>query len=113
MMKGVNGMLNEHVKDAAEMLTDAMAAHREESALNMAKFAARASKQAANLSDPLSKARAVRDVAMVYSTLWPPLDGGEMVEGAILIGGAVVKDNPTEMLADVRENLSDQRPEGD
>jgi hypothetical protein len=41
----------------------------------------------------------VRDVASVYNTIWPAEGESELIEGAILIGAAPVKDNPQEMLA--------------
>lgn len=125
---GINGMSGVVPRDAGDAITEAMAKHREESTLNLAKFTAKASKQAANLKNPLEKARAVRDVATVYSTLWPPEDGGEMVEGQILIGAAQVTDNHAEMIAqaeisdvssegaqqhNVRQELPDPRPESD
>lgn len=102
--------------DAGDALLKAMASHKEASMLNLAKFTEKASAQAAKLEHPLDKARAVRDVAGVFTTLWPQEQGGELIEGAILIGAMPVKDNPQEMLevtADVREVLPDQRPEGD
>ena len=99
-------------KDPAEAITEVMAQHREEATVNLAHFAAKASRQALEGSDPLGKARAVRDVAAVYRTIYPPESGGELIEGSILIGEAQVKDDPVEMLANVREIVSDQGPQG-
>ena len=93
---------------------EAMANHKQEATVNLAHYAAKASKQALQVEDPLSHARQVRDVAAVYRTIYPPEDGGELIEGAILIGAGVVKDNPVEIqerVIDVRENVSDQGPE--
>ena len=102
-------------KGPVEALISAMEKHREESSLNLAAYTAKASRKAADHADPLAIARNVRDVASVYSTVWPPDEGGEMVEGAILVGGAPVKDDPSEMLEviDVREALPDAGPQGD
>jgi len=104
-------------KDAGDAIADAMARHKQEAEVNLAHYAAKAAKRAVQHGDPLKIARNVRDAAAVYRTVFPPEEGGEMVEGAILVGGARVTDNPTEMLAaaevieDVREELPDQRPE--
>ena len=120
---GINGDKPGDGRDAGDVLRDALEKHREESTLHLAKFTANASKQAAKSTNPLDVARKVRDVAGVYATLWPAEEGSELMEGAILIGAAKVTDNPREMLAitenlpiqeaDVREELPDQRPEGD
>ena len=111
---GINREAVETNKDAADAIAEAMASHKQEATVNLAHYAAKASKQAVEVADPLSHARAVRDVAAVYRTIYPPEDGGEMIEGAILIGAGVVKDNPVEIAErtiDVRENVSDQRAE--
>jgi hypothetical protein len=115
---GINGMSGIIPKDAGDAISDAMAQHKEEATVRLAQYTAKAARKASQLKDPLEKARNVRDVAAVYRAVWPEEQGGEMVEGAILVGGAAVRDNPVEMLAlttpgDVREELSDQRPQGD
>jgi hypothetical protein len=100
-------------KDPAEALEAALLQHRDSSTLHLAQYTARAAKKAANHEKPLEIARAVRDVAQVYKAVWPPEEGGEMVEGAILVGNAIVKDNPAEMLAAVEEiaEISGQKSE--
>lgn len=108
-------------RDAADILAQAMAKHKEESTLNLAHYTAKAAKAAVKATDPLKVARNVRDVAQVYRVLYPPEEGGELVEGAILVGGAAVVDDHREMLAlaeevqeaDVRQEIPDSRPEGD
>jgi hypothetical protein len=106
-------------KGPVEAIVDALEKHKEESTMHLAEFTARAAKKAAKHADPLSVARNVRDVAHVYRAVWPEEEGGEMVEGAILVGTAQVKDDPVEMLAetvpleDVREEFSDQGSQGD
>jgi hypothetical protein len=57
--------------DVAKVLEDAFAKDREDSARNLAEYTRKASRQAAEHSDPLEVARKVRDVAGVYSVLWP------------------------------------------
>jgi len=97
---GINGDPSLPQDDAATALLKAMAQHKEESTLNLAEYVRNASKQAKNTKkDPLQHARQVRDVASVYNTIWPAESEGELIEGAILIGAAPVKDNPAEMLA--------------
>lgn len=127
---GINGMNSVVPRDAGDALAEAMAKHKENSTLHLAEFTAKAAKQASRLKDPLGKARAVRDVAQVYRTLYPPEEGGELIEGGMLVGAAVVKDDPAEMLAEtgmqiqdaevikvvdtnVRQEVSDSRPESD
>jgi Putative ATPase subunit of terminase (gpP-like) len=95
---GVNGALAGTAKDAADSITAAMARHKEEATVDLAHYTARAARDAAKHEEPLEIARKVRDVAQVYRTLYPPEEGGEIIEGAILVGRAVVKDNPVEML---------------
>lgn len=108
-------------RDVADVLVAALEKHKEESTLHLAEFTARASREAANHSKPLDIARKVRDVAGVYSTLWPAEEGGELIEGAILLGTARVTDNPGEILeltkvsdvSDVRKELPDKGPSSD
>ena len=118
---GINGNPGVASKDAADAISEVMAKHREKSTVHLAEYVHRASRVAAKTSKPLDVARKVRDVASVYHTLYPPEQGGELLEGGILIGMDKVTDNPKEMLeksveaeviTDVREELSDQRPEG-
>lgn len=119
---GINGDPSVPMRDdAGDALVRALQQHKEESTLNLAKFTAKAAKQAATLKKPLEKAKAVRDVSHVYATLWPNEQGGELIEAGILIGAMKVQDDPQEMLAAatvveddaIREEVSDQRPEGD
>ena len=123
ILLGTNGALSSAAiagKDAADLLTEALTRHRQDSTLHLAHYTARAAKKAAEHEDPLSIAGKVKDVAGVYGTLFPPEEGGDLIEGAILVGSIKVKDSPEEMLAraqvvedDVRETLPDQGPEGD
>lgn len=116
---GINGMTGVVPQDAADAIASAMANHKRETETHLAQFTEKAARKAAASEDPLKVAHQVRHVAQVYSTLWPPEDGGEMVEGAILIGNAPVTDNHAEMIAqsevieDVRQELPDSRPESD
>lgn len=108
-------------KDAGDMLKDALESSRDNSVLNLAKYTEKASQKAADSENPLEIARKVRDVAGVFSTIFPQEQGSELIEGAILIGSAKVVDNPQEILEaakeaeviDVREELSDQGSAGD
>lgn len=115
---GINGDPSVPMRDdAATALTKAMQEHKEQSTIHLAQFTAKAAKQAAGLKEPLEKARAVRDVASVYNTLWPVEQGGELIEGGILIGALPVRDDPQEMLektANARElQIQEaQRPQG-
>jgi hypothetical protein len=108
--------------DVSKVLADNFAKDREETALNLATYTRKASKKASEHSDPLEVARKVRDVAGVYSILWPPGEESELIEGAILVGGAQPTTNPEEVQAraieippddHVRSQLPDQRPAGD
>lgn len=98
-------------KDAGDAIRDALEKSKVASTMNLAKFTERASEKAAKHANPLEVARKVRDVAGVYSTLWPNESEGELIEGAILIGAAQVTDNQHEIKqlkeTDVREVLPD------
>jgi hypothetical protein len=111
-------------KDAGEAIRDVMSQHKEEASVSLAQYAARAAKKAAGHERPLEIARAVRDVAQVYRSVWPAEDGRQLLEGSLLLGAAKVVDDPAEMLkaveegqqtleADVREEVSDQGPASD
>jgi hypothetical protein len=86
-------------KDAADVLKESLEKSRDASTIHLANYTEKASKQAAEHSNPLEVARKVRDVAGVYSTLWPQEEHSELIEGSILIGTAKVTDNPQEILA--------------
>jgi hypothetical protein len=87
--------------------------------MNLALYVDRAAKKAARHEEPLAISRQVRDVASVHKTLWPVEEGGELIEGAILVGTAKVTPNTMEIEAmarevdDVRAELPDQGPAGD
>jgi hypothetical protein len=102
--------------EVADVLVAALEKHRQESTLHLAEYTANASRKAAEHKDPLDVARKVRDVAGVFSVLYPPESESSLIEGAILIGEARVTPNPEEMLtltADVRMELPDAGPKGD
>jgi hypothetical protein len=103
-------------KDAADALAAAMESSKVASTLHLAKYTEKASKAAAEHEKPLDVARKVRDVAGVYSTLWPAEEHSELIDGGILLGTEAVTENPEEMKAlaeDVRAELQDQRQAGD
>lgn len=117
---GINGGVQEaRGEDAGDVLTKALLNHRNQSTLNLAHYVDKAAKAAVKAKEPLGIAKNVSHVAQVYKTLYPPEQGGELIEGQILIGAAAVTDNHAEMMAiaeevsDVRQELSDQRPQGD
>ncbi len=85
-------------KDAGDVIRESLEASREASTLHLAKYTERASQEAAEHAEPLAVARAVKDVAGVYSTLWPVESESSMIQGAILVGEARVTDNPEEIL---------------
>jgi hypothetical protein len=95
-------------KDAADLLRESLEKSRDASTFNLAQYTENASRKAAEHKNPLEVARKVRDVAGVYSTLWPAEEHSELIEGSILIGTAKVTDNPQEILAHVREELPDK-----
>lgn len=90
------------------MLRDAIAGHKEEATVNLAHYVAKASKSAVASKNPLEIARKVRDVSQVYKNIFPTEGEEGLIEEAILVTGGLVKDNPKEMLADVREILPNQ-----
>lgn len=92
-------------KDAGDAIRDALEKSKTASTINLAKFTERASEKAAKHTNPLEVARKVRDVAGVYSTLWPNESETELIAGGILIGEQRVEDNPQELkeITDVRE----------
>ena len=57
--------------DVSKVLADNFAKDREDTALNLATYARKASKKAADHTDPLEVARKVRDVAGVHSDFMP------------------------------------------
>ena len=73
-------------KDAAEVLTEALQKHREDSTLNLAKYVDKAARDAARHGNPLDVARKVRDVAGVHQILFPKEEETGLIEGAILLG---------------------------
>jgi hypothetical protein len=94
-------------KDAGDAIRHALETSKTNSTMNLAKYTERASKKAAEHGNPLEVARKVRDVAGVYSTLWPAESENELIAGGILIGEQRVEDNPEELkeILDVREEL--------
>ena len=58
-------------------------------------------------------ARKVRDVAGVFQVLYPPEEGTDLIQGAILIGEMRPTINKEEIDAHVRPELPAQRPAGD
>lgn len=91
-------------KDAGDLIAEAVQKSRQLSTAHLARFTERASAQAAESRDPLQISKQARDVSHVYRTLWPAKkDGSELIEGAILMGGAMVEDLPDEPL---REEIS-------
>lgn len=107
------------VKDAGDVIRESLETSKEQSTLHLAKYTEKASKAASESRNPLDVARKVRDVAGVYSILWPVEAESELIEGAILVGTAKVTDNPKEIMAnaieagDVRQELPDAGPAGD
>jgi len=95
--------------DAADVLRQSLENSKRASTLNLAKYTEKASQKAAEHANPLEVARKVRDVAGVYSTLWPVESEQGLIEGGILIGEAQVLDDPKEIkeLTDVREIVPD------
>ena len=107
---GIEGKTNMAGKDAGDILRESLEDSKRESTLNLAKFTQRASKKAAEHKNPLEVARKVRDVAGVYSTLWPAEEHTELIDGGILLGTAEVTVNPEEvkeLSAHVRAELPD------
>jgi hypothetical protein len=77
--------------DAGDLLKEAFEKSKEASTLNLAKYTEKASAKAAEHGKPLEIARKVRDVASVYSTLWPVEEQSGLIEGGILIGTQEVR----------------------
>lgn len=112
-------------KDAGDMITDAVQNSKKVSTVHLARFVERAAVDAADETKtpkPLDVARQVKDVAAIYGTLWPHQKQAGIIEGAILIGGAVVTDSEKpvrgkevtdESNDSLREELPDQGPPGD
>lgn len=95
-------------KDAGDLLRETLEKSKEQSTLHLARFTERASKAAANHPHPLEVARKTRDVAGVYSTLWPAEEHTELLEGGeILMGSVKVEDDIKEIEAHVREEIPD------
>jgi hypothetical protein len=110
---GINGNpCSPETRKRIDEINNALIRAREASTINLAKYVDKAAKKAARHKDPLSIARRVRDVASVHETLFPKEKEGGIIEGGILIGAMVVKDDPKEIMANVREVVSDTRPEG-
>lgn len=116
-------------KDAGDVLREALEKHRDASTLHLAQYTEKASKAAAEHKKPLEVARKVRDVAGVYSTLWPQEEQSGLIEGAILLGMAKPTLNAKEIeeakvidvnevsevneVSDVRTGLADPGQAGD
>lgn len=108
--------------DMGDIIKRAIERSKQLSTVNLAKFVENAAGAAANLEKPLDSARKVRDVAGVYSTLWPAEKEPGLIEGEILIGKLEVRDaseeNPVieaEVLEvePIREELPDGGQESD
>jgi hypothetical protein len=103
-------------KDVAEIIMRAVEKSRQLSTVQLAKYVERASMDAAESERPLEVARKVADVSKVYSTLWPHEREGKLIEGAILVGMAEVKDAKVvegEVVDEpIRERLSDRGQAG-
>jgi hypothetical protein len=99
--------------DATQEVLKVLENMREKSVLNLARYTHKASKAALQHEEPLKVARAVRDVAATFNTIWPGNEETSLIEGAILIGEAKVLDNVEELkeATIVREALPDQRPD--
>jgi hypothetical protein len=63
----------------------------------MGKYVAEASERAAKSKGDLSKARNVRDLAAVHSTLWPIEKGKNLLAIGILIGTESPSDSPIDV----------------
>lgn len=98
---GINGAPGNKQKSPADAISEAMAKHKVSATVDLAKFTANAAKKAAQSEDPLSDARAVRDVAQVYRVIYPPEREEGLIEEAILIGTAKVLDDTEEIEASV------------
>jgi len=112
----LTGRSNIAGKDAGDVLRDTLEAAKTNSTLHLARFTENASKKAAEHKNPLEVARKVRDVAGVYSTLWPAEEHSELIDGGILLGTEEVTENLDEMkelAVNVRAELQDKRPAGD
>jgi dsDNA-specific endonuclease/ATPase MutS2 len=99
--------------DVADELKAALEGLREESTVSLAQYVNKASKEAAKHAKPLEVARKVRDVAGVYSTLYPPEEKTDLIDGALLLGMAAPKDIPGKTDGIVREAVADSGPQGD
>jgi hypothetical protein len=115
-------------KDAGDLITEAVQRSKRMSTAHLAKFTERAAFKASEHPDPLSIAKQARDVAGVYTAIFPPKESGGLIEGEILIGGATVSDvepasdtgpviegvlEVTDESDDVREEFPDERQAGD
>jgi nucleoside-diphosphate-sugar epimerase len=94
-------------KDAGDVLRESLENSKTMSTLNLAKFTENASRKAAEHKNPLEVARKVRDVAGVYSTLWPAEEHTELIDGGILLGTQEVTPN----LEEIKELSAHVRPE--
>jgi hypothetical protein len=99
--------------DAAELIAKEIAESRQDSQLNLARYTKKASKAAADSTNPLDVARKVRDVAGVFQVLYPPETEEGLIEGAILMGTAAVIPDPEEVEARAitLTEVNDVRPE--
>jgi hypothetical protein len=101
-----------NMRDAGDMVKEAIEKSKETATLHLAKFTENAAVKAAESNDPLAVARRVRDVAGVYSTLWPNQEKAALIEGGILLGQMEVKD--AEIIDEpVRQELPDRGHPGD
>jgi hypothetical protein len=105
-------------RDLGEIIKTAVERSKQLSTIHLAKYTEKAAIAASESEKPLEVARKVRDVAGVYSTLWPQDKSEKLIEGEILLGVVEVADIARvegEVLdvEPVREELSDGRPPSD
>ena len=99
-------------KDPGDALRHALENSKAASTLNLAKYTEKASEAAVKHKNPLDVGRKVRDVAGVYSTLWPAESEGEMIESGILLGTQAVGDDspPVEEIKDANSAIREIIP---
>jgi hypothetical protein len=93
------------LKDAGDLISEAVQRSKRMSTAHLAKFTERAAFEASEHKEPLKIAKQVRDVAGVYAAIFPHKESGGLIEGEILIGGATVSD--VEDVGDRRLKIED------
>jgi hypothetical protein len=97
------------VQSVPQSLAAILAERKDRTKLGLSKYAAEAAEQAAEHRDKLGIAGKVKDVAGVHKRLWPEETHNELIDGAILIGLAEVKEAPTDYFdAETGEIVSGQ-----